>query len=81
MAVNLKVNKKENIVETIDFSNKDNYKTVKGLKGSFFEGEFKVLYKTQADKIVKAGFAEYAKAEFEVTESDKRTVKDIKTNN
>lgn len=71
MAVEIKEVKEDlKNAEIINFGVED-HRAVKGLKGSYFEGETKVVHKVQADKLVKAKLAEIVKAD----------LKEIKTNN
>lgn len=59
--------------------NAEDFKAVKGLKGSFFEGKIKVVHSYQADKLVSAKKVEIVKAELVKEENENRSVKDVKT--
>ena len=79
MAVEIK-KKKEDLKEArvINFT-KDQHKAVEGLKGSFFEGEIKVVHDVQAEKLVKAGFAKVVKADLVEATTNNRTNVDAPT--
>lgn len=82
MSVKIKQNasvKNEN--DIIITFNADDFKAVKGLKGSFFEGKIKALHKVQAEKLIAAKKAEEVKGvTIEKEDNPNRSVKDIKTN-
>ena len=82
MSVKIKHNaivKNENDV-VITF-NAEDFKAVKGVKGSFFEGKIKAVHKVQAEKLIAAKLAEEAKGvTIEKEENPNRSVKDVKTN-
>lgn len=79
MSVEIK-KKKEYLKEAkvISFG-KDSHKAVEGLKGSFFEGEIKVVHEVQAEKLVKAGFAKVVKADLVDVVTNNRTNVDAPT--
>lgn len=79
MSVEIK-KKKEDLKEAKVISfNKDSHKAVEGLKGSFFEGEIKVVHEVQAEKLVKAGFAKLVKADLVDVVTNNRTNVDAPT--
>lgn len=79
MSVEIK-KKKEDLKEAkvISFG-KDSHRAVKGLKGSFFEGEIKVVHEVQAEKLVKAKLAEIVKADLVDVVTNNRTNVDAPT--
>jgi hypothetical protein len=79
MSVKLKDSKVTDEKGTIINFNAEDFKAVKGLKGSFFEGKIKVVHSYQADKLVASKRAEIVKAELVKEENENRSVKDVKT--
>lgn len=61
----------------VGINSKDDYMAVKGLKGSHFEGQTKVLHKIAGQKLVDKKHGEAVKADFTVTSSKNRNVQDI----
>lgn len=61
----------------IGINSKDDYMVVKGLKGSHFEGQTKVLHNIAGQKLIDKKHAELAKADFTVSTSKNRNSVDI----
>ncbi len=66
----------EKVAEKVSFELED-YIAVKGLKGSYFEGETKAVHKVLGEKLIKVKRAQKVDAELEVIKNPNRIVQEV----